>query len=404
MVRFLAVLALSASCGYTRADSTKLCPEQFFLNPQDTDRETFLFQFKPCGHYEKFCQSKFGDWFGAHGGYNPKNRKTFIKPNVCYPGRPDDPVNNDLQDGVNLVQFDIGLDRTHYEAALGLANEPLERILIDDISGEEFDYLIFPPKDGSFTEKKKMEFGETCIETFAVTNDDWGNPQFGGDYDCMGTCGPGCKGVGIAKDCMKHDICSYFKTVARKSEAVNFCRDFDCGDEAAQTVSNCRQGSNGPQVTCTPDSFIDINPAARLQRQKRSCILRTKWDRNQGMPWARRPNGERCDGFDDCQSRRCDAGSWGLGECMPREPNGAKCNEHSDCISVTCMRASGHFFSRCTTRGFLEIGQKCDDDADCHSLSCDGTCVNDYDEEEEGMSFNLRGNNNAADTIELEQS
>jgi len=392
MIRFLALLALSASCGYTRADSTKLCPEQFFLNPQDTDHETFLFQFKPCGHYEKLCKHKFEDWFGAHGGYNPENRNTFLEPNVCYPGRPDQPAINDLQRGVNLVQFDIGLDRTHYEAALGLANEPFDRILIDDISGEEFDYLIFPPKDGIFTERKKMEFGETCIETFAVTGDHWG------DYTCMGRCGVGCLGVGVGlgKDCMKHDVCSYFKTVARKSKAENFCRDFDCGDEAAQTVTNCRQGRNGPQVICTPDTFIDINPAARGLSQKRSCSLRTKWDRNQGMPWVRRANGERCDGFDDCISRRCDFRLFRR-ICMDRKPSGQRCNEHSDCVSVTCRRR------RCATRGFLELGQRCDNDADCHSLSCDGTCVNDYDDEEEGMSFNLRGNNNAADDIELEQ-
>ena len=292
MIRSLAFFALSASYGYARAD---VCSDTFYLNPQETDRETFLDQFKPCGFYAANCAHKFGDWFDEYGGFVPGDEDTLLQPNVCYPGRPQNSF-DELQSGVNLVQFDIGLDQTAYDAALGLAGEPDEYTLIDDASGVEFDYLTFPKNpDGSWTVKRGLEFGETCIKTFAKTLDNWGQPTYGGKYGCMGGCGSGCAGVGRGKDCMKHDVCSYFKTVATEKEADGFCTDFDCGDEAAQTVTNCKQGSySGQQVTCREDSVVEINPAARGLRNKRACILRTKWERNQGMPWLRHLDGARC--------------------------------------------------------------------------------------------------------------
>jgi len=86
--------------------------------------------------------------------------------------------------------------------------------------------------------------GEECLEVILTTEDNWGSlgvPGIENDaYNCMGKCGIGCGGVGNAWDCAKHDVCSAYKSIHMNGPSSGFCSDADCGDEAAQTVFNCR--------------------------------------------------------------------------------------------------------------------------------------------------------------------
>merc|ERR1711865_710786 len=73
-------------------------------------------------------------------------------------------------------------------------------------------------------------------------------------YNCMGGCGPGCTSLPFfdnitvspddigALDCLKHDLCSAWKTVFSGKPVSGFCHDPDCGDEAAMTIFNCWRG------------------------------------------------------------------------------------------------------------------------------------------------------------------
>lgn len=319
------------------------CPDRFFLNPthEDVDHKTFLRQFKPCGFYKTHCADKFTSWFGSDFTLTDEVK---INTNVCYPGQGDD----DLYAGVHLVEFDIGLDEATYDAYLTLKNEDGGDRLIDDIDATT--YLDFD-ETGSYKSERAFQLGETCIETFSRGDGEdshWGDLH-GNNFDCMGTCGPGCMGAGHGKDCLKHDICSYYKGYVLEEKSEGFCMDFDCGDEAAQTVSNCWINTDwyapDKPVICNqelddtnPNFYVELNPAARLQKQKMACTLRSGWDRNQGMPWHRYPDGTTCTSGDDCQSRRCDAVSW-LGypvECQPRLNTGEGCNENDDCINLVC--------------------------------------------------------------------
>jgi hypothetical protein len=332
--------------------SVPTCPAEFHLNPKDTDRDTFLRQFKPCGYYKANCRDSFDGWFpntwtDAYDGLNdPFDAANALRANVDYPGNGD----QDLQYGVNLVQFDIGLDAATYAAYQDLAEEYGED-LIDDTGSAR--YLDFENALGETGEPlwtsavRPMALGETCVETFARTNQDWGkiNEDHDSVYDSMGTCGAGHAGLGYAKDCMKHDVCSYFKGAALGIEPEGFCADFDCGDEAAQTVMNC--WTLGENVICNPDLHEDslsllsngifsssIHASARLAMgQKRKCTLRSGYERGQGIPWQRYPDGTVCTSPDDCISRRCDGI---LGTCQDRVEVGESCNEDSDCISVQC--------------------------------------------------------------------
>ena len=363
MLRFLAFIALSASWGcigiraqsITTEENTTddICSDRYWIKPQDTDTETYLGQYKPCGWYVENCSHKFDSWFDRHGGFDKDDPHSYIKANTDYPGYGDDgnlEVSWFGRNKVYLVEFDIGLDKTAYDAAKGMKNEPGAGILIDDIDQGELNYVSFPKNEaGEYSERKTMEFGETCIETFARVQDRWKPPndwrgiKFN-NYGCMGFCGRSCfptKGNG--KDCMKHDVCSHFKTVALNESADGFCRDFDCGDEAAQTVINCKNRALptpfAQHEVCTEDSVADISKVVRVHfEQKKECILRSKWDRNQGMPWVRRENGARCDTTDDCQSRRCEYRLFGIKKCKPRLGAGKGCNEHTDCISLQCKR------------------------------------------------------------------
>ena len=108
------------------------------------------------------------------------------------------------------------------------------------------------------------------------------------------------------------------------------CRGFDFGDETAQSMANCwsRTSSSGTSstndedirtpVVCSSDSDMVLNPAARLRGQKRACTLRTKWEQNEGIPWATGTTGESCSSPDDCILGICS--KWNIfsrKECLP---------------------------------------------------------------------------------------
>jgi len=115
-------------------------------------------------------------------------------------------------------------------------------------------------------------------------DDDWGSvgPVYGNvkhtstkydgtirtsNYDCMGRCSQ-CNPLlgGMAKDCMKHDVCSAFKSILTEEAAYGFCKDIDCGDEALHTVAGCYKKKRWWQpsffshrVVCNEADFIS-NP------------------------------------------------------------------------------------------------------------------------------------------------
>lgn len=134
-----------------------------------------------------------------------------------------------------LVQFDVGL---HPE----VAREILRRRL------REIDSCVHCPG--------LEAFGERCLETVVTGGAMWGDlgrPSMGlapGAYDCMGGCGRGCAGalashtsddVG-ALDCLKHDLCSAWKSIHSGRPTQGFCHDPDCGDEGAMAIFNCWKG------------------------------------------------------------------------------------------------------------------------------------------------------------------
>lgn len=79
------------------------------------------------------------------------------------------------------------------------------------------EYLTFSNNENNtyWTESVEPSFGETWVETSAKTDDNWGEiKDFDNNYDCMGKCGAECLAFGGGRDCMEHDVCSYFKSLA----------------------------------------------------------------------------------------------------------------------------------------------------------------------------------------------
>jgi len=96
-------------------------------------------------------------------------------------------------------------------------------------------------------------YNETCLETIVTGGSMWGNlglrSLHARAYDCMGSCGKGCSNVIShlpddvgALDCLKHDVCSAWKSVRQGRPTSGFCFDPDCGDEAAMSLFNCWKG------------------------------------------------------------------------------------------------------------------------------------------------------------------
>lgn len=144
---------------------------------------------RPCGYHQTRCPSL-----------------EVVDSSIDYPGRGDGDL---IRNTDYIVQFDVGT----------ATPDP------------EIPASIWPD-------------GQECLEVIMTTKDAWGDLGVPGlresAYNCMGSCGEGCRSVGTSRDCGKHDVCSAYKSVHMNAPATGFCNDADCGDEAAQTIYNCR--------------------------------------------------------------------------------------------------------------------------------------------------------------------
>lgn len=317
------------------------------------ERDDWLQQFKPCGWYKANCE-QLAD-------------VQVLEANVVYPPNQDflgTGLLEDLQPDMNyIVQFDVGIhpsgpatnDETYSRYFQDGGVWPLE-------GGIDLD-------DPNYSAGEGYVLGETCLETHAQAGPDgygdWGDLH-GSNYGCMGKCGGGCMGAGYARDCMKHDVCSAFKTVAQGQAAEGFCMDVDCGDEAMQSTTHCRvpipeiPGSAFPLpegltigVTCRESDFensteytvdAELTIAAELwnvvrpDQAEAACFLWTGWEKGQGAPNALRAIGEGCPWSSFCASARCDYESYFSFNkiCMERLDSGQPCNEDTDCKSSNC--------------------------------------------------------------------
>mmetsp|Transcript_114116 Transcript_114116/g.261903 ORF Transcript_114116/g.261903 Transcript_114116/m.261903 type:complete len:305 (-) Transcript_114116:39-953(-) len=166
----------------------------------EAERASFISRFQPCGYY-KDCTDDFG-W--------PHD---LIEANRDFPGQG---VGNMVHGRVYRVQFDG---------------------YFGDHGGERC--LEVP-----------VRFEKSLIGTRGSS---WG-VQYGNNYDCLGYCGVGCAPViyGDCMDCMKHDVCSAFKTIWQRGKTKGYCDDLDCGDEAAQALWSC---DDTAPCTGNPEGF-----------------------------------------------------------------------------------------------------------------------------------------------------
>lgn len=175
-----------------------------FMTGTQTD---ILDKIKPCGTYKICCPNWTRDFSIVHAERD-------------YPSHNDGEL---YMDGRKyIVRFDIGIN--------------------GDVFGLSRKTLLNP-----------NTMGEQCLEgvmRLDGENNDWydlGMSNVGsGAYNCMGACGAGCVAAGYAKDCLKHDLCSAYKTAAQGFPASGFCDDPDCGDEGAQTVYGCQLQDDTP--------------------------------------------------------------------------------------------------------------------------------------------------------------
>lgn len=171
----------------------------------------FLQHFRPCGTLSAICTDL-----------------PLVEANKDYPGG--GVAGALIPDQDYVVQFDVGLHPA-------VARDVLKRHL------NEIDTCINCP-----------DYNETCLETIVTGGAMWGdlglstiNPR---EYNCMGGCGPGCASSPLLKgrydagalDCLKHDLCSAWKSLQLGRSTRGFCHDPDCGDEAAMTIFNCWKG------------------------------------------------------------------------------------------------------------------------------------------------------------------
>lgn len=226
----------------------------------------FLDRLRPCGELASVCTDI-----------------PLVEANRDYPGGG---VGAVLPGQDYLVQFDIGL---HHAVA-------------QDVLGKDFRHINSCVGCPNFVEQ--------CFEVVVTGGDHWGNlgnQSMGLDphaYDCMGGCGAGCKTPGRrqedigALDCLKHDVCSAWKSVKTGRASAGFCHDPDCGDEAAMTLFNCWKGlrlfgsvgSHGagpfsrPAICNLDDHQIQgsWNHAGWFTRGR--CKIYQGWKKGQGIP------------------------------------------------------------------------------------------------------------------------
>lgn len=199
---------------------------------------------KPCGFYSSKCTDLFT-----------------VQRNVTYPGNGalDPKCGTDY-----IVQFDVGL------------NENVEGI---NASNSIYKTLSL--------HKEATGNGEVCLEVIITDCDDWGNLGItslpAGGYDNMGGCGAGKVGVGDAMDCLKHDVCSAFKSAMIEGPASGFCNDPDCGDEAAQTLFNCKNHA-GEAAACSCHGGTTGSWSAVSKVFGGNCAAYQGCDKGQGIP------------------------------------------------------------------------------------------------------------------------
>jgi len=321
-----------------------------------TAKEAWLDKFKPCGWYKEHCAALEGDHVQV------------IEANTLYPPNRDmdddrDPGDEDLQiDQAYIVQFDVGLHSEMNHANHGTYSHSFRE---DGYSGVLRDAGGVDVRTKPYGATETHVEGETCLEIYTKSDFDegWGDIH-GSNYGCMGKCGAGCQlwmigrlGGGYAKNCMKHDVCSAFKSVATGVKSEGACQDIDCGDEMMQAVSHCDlPGSLILPTTCNQEDFADPNSGFTFRMTwgstvfdlldgpfngisgESACYLWTGWEKGQGAPEALADDySGHCGRSNRCKSGRCDARStliWNA--CMPRKENNEWCNEDSDCISDFC--------------------------------------------------------------------
>lgn len=232
----------------------------------------FLQRVRPCGNLSALCTD-------LH----------LVEANKDYPGGGLGAV---VPDQDYIVQFDVGLHP-------GVAKEILHQRL------REFETCVHCPAI-------EESFGEQCFEVIITGGAMWGDLGIPSvvkphAYDCMGGCGRGCSGVFFGfhseedvggLDCLKHDLCSAWKSVFTGRATKGFCHDPDCGDEAAMTIYNCWRGwrlfgslggaRHGPlaePTSCDPqDDKVRgcWNHGGWFTPGR--CKLFQGWDKGQGIP------------------------------------------------------------------------------------------------------------------------
>ena len=104
-----------------------------------------------------------------------------------------------------------------------------------------------------------------CFGIVMQAGECWGqHPTNGGDYDCQGRCGAGCDNGNSnwARDCLKHDVCSWYYSASGGSS------DSNCGDSFGHATndflsfgSGCRANGNScTQPTPAPTPLPTPGP------------------------------------------------------------------------------------------------------------------------------------------------
>mmetsp|Transcript_60989 Transcript_60989/g.145329 ORF Transcript_60989/g.145329 Transcript_60989/m.145329 type:complete len:384 (+) Transcript_60989:86-1237(+) len=185
---------------------------QASIGPRDDPN--FVNHVRPCGEFSTRCTDI-----------------PLVKANLDYPGGGAAGAVIPGQDYV--VQFDIGI------------HPAVVRDILKHHFKEMESCIHCPPLE--------QIYNETCLETIVTGGAMWGDlglrSLHSRAYDCMGSCGRGCSNIIShlpddigALDCLKHDLCSAWKSVHKGQPTVGFCFDPDCGDEAAMSLFNCWKG------------------------------------------------------------------------------------------------------------------------------------------------------------------
>lgn len=224
----------------------------------------FLEKVRPCGNWSTLCTDL-----------------PLVEANRDYPGG--GAAGAVVLDQDYVVQFDVGLHRS-------VARQILKRRF------KEIDSCLGCPK-----------FGETCLEVVVTGGAMWGDLGVPGvkpkAYNCMGHCGVGCAGNKVVKikddvgalDCLKHDLCSAWKSVRIGTPARGYCHDPDCGDEGAMAIFNCWRGfrlfgqvgghRNGPlaiSAVCDNTTKGSWSHCGWLTPGR--CKVFQGWEKGQGIP------------------------------------------------------------------------------------------------------------------------